>query len=81
MFLFQVFSKLEVQLMSIEETNGMSTSMNGLMPSPEIINIILLILDTSYSLDTFLKVLSKSAKVYREHHLEPRLAVASEYCS
>lgn len=73
-----MFSKLEKQVMTASELSEEPTVIangTGLISSVEMVNSILLVLDISYSVATFLKVCPKAAKIYHLNQMESRYEI------
>ncbi|XP_054269599.1 activating signal cointegrator 1 complex subunit 2 [Macrosteles quadrilineatus] len=64
-FMCEVFTNIELQLDARHEPSTLS-------------KLVYLMLDISYSLDTFIKVCPQAAAVYHQHLLEPRIATFYE---
>lgn len=70
-----MFSKLEKQVMTASELSEeptMIANSTGSITYVEMVNSILLVLDISYSVATFLKVCPKAAKIYHLNQMESR---------
>lgn len=75
-----MFSKLEKQVMTASELSEEPTVIasqdsTGLISSVEMVNSILLVLDISYSVATFLKVCPKAAQIYHLNQMESRYEI------